>query len=360
MNDSRDTADGSEGAAGKPPEGGGKPSYQQLRDALRKAITGSPSDKQRRSALVRILRRDFKRDKKKNEVIRDTQVDEIANDLKAFENDTDLVLALFVAAPKTGRPFIACIRDRLSHSYASKLGYPTSRSLNDDRLFDLRQWIRAGDQTRGDGEPRFPARWVRGAVICLANEPDPAIRLHSLNELLDAIELERTPRPRVDDDIAFPYVKLIVSQILSGRLDGLLRSRPLRLPDMLRQKELKELARINDAARASAQQKQLESESQRDELSARATFLAGRVADLESSLADALKAAEHERQAAHDREHHLTHEWQQQTAQKRFSLKRRMLHELEEAILCLDRKEPNTEMALSRIRRAEQIIREME
>jgi hypothetical protein len=45
---------------------------------------------------------------------------------------------------------------------------------------------------------------------------------------------------------------------------------------------------------------------------------------------------------------------------QRHSLKRRLSHELDEAILCLDRKQPNTEMALDRIRNAELIIREME
>lgn len=360
MSDPHDPVEDSVDEASEQQTGRGKPMFDQLRSELRKAITAVAPDKKRRTAIVRILARDFKRDKKKKELIRDAQVDAIADDLKAFANDTDLILEMFVASPKTGRPFIACIRDRLSHSYSQRLGYPTTRSLNDDRLHDLRQWIHAGDPRRKPDDSRYPLQWVREAVICLANEPDPSIRLHALNDLLEAIDLETSSRGRECDDIAFPYVKLLASHLAAGRIEQILRMRPLRLPDVRRQQEIKELARLSDVARATAQEKQLEAESQRDELSTRATALAERVEFLDIQLAEALKIAEETRQAASDREQHLTHGWQQQVTHQRHSLKRRLSHELDEAILCLDRKEPNTEMALDRIRNAELIIREME
>jgi hypothetical protein len=164
--------------------------------------------------------------------------------------------------------------------------------------------------------------------------------------LLRTVEQSRKTARESDKDRAHDYVKAVASLLLTGRVKQLLDLRALLYPELLTQEELRLARRESDGARMEANDRATKAETAVASLNAELQTAIIRIAALEAEVARATK--------------HLVHEWQQRLSGQRHSVSKHMLHDIEEAIICLDRKEPNVDMALSRIRNAEKVIRDLE
>lgn len=353
--DNKDAAHADE-ASRTPTKRGSKPEFDEFLSALRQAVTEPPRPSQKLSAILRLLKKQFKVEKE----ITTTHIDAIAEVLAGYGDTTALLLRLFADYPKTGKHLAIFVRNRLSVPFSTSQGFPTERRTDDDRLFDLRQWIQSGTAARVSGDERYPHAWLLQAFICLANEPDATVRCHAINSLLRAAEQSRKTARDSDKDRAHDYVKAVASLLLAGRIEQLLDLRALLYPELLTQEELRLARRESDNARNEANDRATKAETTVASLNAHLETAISHIAALEAKVAQATKNLEDSIVTAAQREEHLIHEWQQRLSGQRHSVSKHMLHDIEEAIICLDRKEPNVDMALSRIRNAEKVIRELE
>ena len=339
-----------------PTKRGSKPDFDEFLSALRHAVTEPTRAKQKLSAILRLLKKGFKVEKE----ITSTQIDAVVKVLAGYGDATALLLRLFADYPKAGKHLAIFVRNRLSVPFSTSRGFPTERRADDDPLFDLRQWIQAGNGVRAPGDNRYPEDWLVHAFICLANEPDATVRCQAINSLLRTAEQSRTPAHDNDRDRAHDYVAAVASLLQAGRVEQLLDLRALLYPELLTQEELRLARRESDGARIEANERATKAETAFASLNADLQAALLRIAALEAEVAQATRHLEDSIVAATQREEHLTHEWQQRLSGQRHSVSKHMLHDIEEAIICLDRKEPNVDMALSRIRNAEKVIRELE
>jgi hypothetical protein len=335
---------------------GSKPEFDEFLIALRHAVTASNRPTQKLPAILRLLKRGFQVEKE----ITSTHIDAIVEVLTGYGDITALLLRLFADYPKAGKHLGIFVRNRLSVPFSTSQGFPTDRRQDNDRLFDLRQWIQAGKAVQAPGDDRYPEDWLLHAFICLANEPDASVRCHAINSLLRTAQQSRKSARDSDKDRAHDYVKAVASLLLAGRVEQLLDLRALLYPDHLTQEELRLARRESDAARIEASDRATKAETSVASLNADLQAALVRIAALEAEVAQATKNLEDSIVAATQREEHLIHEWQQRLSSQRHSVSKHMLHDIEEAIICLDRKEPNVDMALSRIRNAEKVIRDLE
>jgi hypothetical protein len=339
-----------------PTKRGSKPEFDEFLISLRHAVTEPTRPSQKLSAVLRLLKKGFKVEKE----ITSTHIDAIVDVFTSYGDITALLLRLFADYPKAGKQLAIFVRNRLSVPFSTSKGFPTERRTDDDRLFDLRQWIQAGNAERGPSDERYPGDWLLHAFICLANEPDATVRCHSINSLLRTVEQSRKTARESDKDRAHDYVKAVASLLLTGRVKQLLDLRALLYPELLTQEELRLARRESDGARMEANDRATKAETAVASLNAELQTAIIRIAALEAEVARATKHLEDSIVAATQREEHLVHEWQQRLSGQRHSVSKHMLHDIEEAIICLDRKEPNVDMALSRIRNAEKVIRDLE
>jgi hypothetical protein len=339
-----------------PTKRGGKLEFDDFLIALRHAVTAPNRQTQKLSAILRLIKKGFKAEKG----IASTHIAAIADVFAGYGDTTALLLRLFADYPKAGKHLGIFVRNRLSVPFSSSKGFPTERRADDDRLFDLRQWIQAGNGVRAPGDNRYPEDWLVHAFICLANEPDATVRCHAINSLLRTAEQSRKPAHDNDRDRAHDYVAAVASLLQAGRVEQLLDLRALLYPELLTQEELRLARRESDGARVEANERAAKAEAAVASLNADLQTALVRIATLEAEVAQATRHLEDSLVAATQREEHLTHEWQQRLSGQRHSVSKHMLHDIEEAIICLDRKEPNVDMALSRIRNAEKVIRELE
>ncbi len=335
---------------------GSKPEFDEFLISLRHAVTAPTRPSQKLSSILRLLKKGFTVEKE----ITSTHIDAIVGVFAGYDDTTALLLRLFADYPKAGKHLGIFVRNRLSVPFSTSQGFPADRRTDDDRLFDLRQWIQAGKAVRAPGDDRYPEDWLRHAFICLANEPDASVRCHAINSLLRAAEQARKSARVSGNDRAHAYVKAVASLLLTGRVEQLLDLRALLHPELLTQEELRLARRESDAARIEASDRATKAETAVASLNADLQAALVRIAALEAEVAQATRNLEDSIVAATQREEHLIHEWQQRLSGQRHSVSKHMLHDIEEAIICLDRKEPNVDMALSRIRNAAQVIRELE
>jgi len=345
-----------EKAKAEPAKRGGKPEFDDFMASLQEAVAGSTSSTKQLSGILRLLRKGFKVEKE----ITSAHIDAITQVVAGYDDVASLVLRLFADYPKSGRHLAIFVRNRLSAPFSASNGFPTERRPDDDRLFDLRRWVQSGHESRRPDDERYPADWVIQAFICLANEPDAATRCHAINLLLRAAEQERQVDREEEVDLAHDYVKAVASFLLVGRLDEMLKERVLLYPELLTQGELRVARRESDSARIEAEDRCSKAEAAVARLTEDLQAANSRVISLQAAVADEKRSLDEALAAASQREEHLTHEWQQRLSAQRHAVSKHMLHDIDEAIICLDRKDPNVEMALSRIRNAEKAIRELE
>jgi hypothetical protein len=345
-----------EKAKSEPSKRGGKPGFDEFLASLHEAIAGTTSSTKQLSGILRLLRKGFKVEKE----ITSAHIDAITQELAGYGDVEALVLRLFIEYPKAGKHLAVFVRNRLSMPFSASRGFPVERRKDDDRLFDLRQWIQSGNTERDPNDERYPEEWVRHACICLANEPDEAVRCQAINLLLRAVEQERQHGRGEERDHAHDYVKAVASLVLANSIDELVKGRVLLYPELVTQEELRAARRKSDSARIDAEDRCSRAEATVTQLTQRLQAVTTRVISLEVAIAEEHKRLEEALAAASQREEHLKHEWQQRLSAQRHTVSKHMLHDIEEAIMCLDRKDPNVEMALSRIRNAEKAIRDLE
>lgn len=349
------------GNEGNPKSRKGKPSFDEFIASLREAAMESGTPRKTLVTIVRLLKTGFAIEKDKE--LMTSHIDAVEDALGHFDSIDDLVLKLFAefpSQPKPGKKLPVFVRNRFSSRLCRDLGYPSERRPGEDRLADLTQWIRHGTVGRQAEEDPYPEQWVRKAFICLANEPDAAIRCLAINALLRTVSVNRSPELVKEPDPAYDYVKAVSGGLFAGRLNELLGSRVLLHPEVLTQEELRRARRASDSALGEVQSRYEQAETLVTQLMQQLESALARITELEEGVAAKSQALEQAMVAAVQREEHLTHEWQQRLSGQRHTLSKHMLHDIEEAIMCLDRKEPNVDMALSRVRNAEKAIREME
>jgi hypothetical protein len=205
---------------------------------------------------------------------------------------------------------------------------------------------------------------MRRAVIALAVEPDGMVRSQLLNELLNEAADHRSRKFDPNNPVpkGEPYQEQLAEAlriVSKGKVDfrTILAARKLGLPIQV---EVHERRKSADAARrdkAAAEEAQRKSEAE-------CNGLRERVSDLESQLAtqqDQLRKNESDiamekTKSSEIRETLTTRHAHELDGQLRRLTKSLML-ELEEARICLDREEPNTKMALNRIRDMQAILK---
>ena len=345
-----------EKAKPEPSKRGGKPKFDEFLASLHEAVAGSTSSTKKLSGILRLLKKGFKVEKE----ITSANIVDISEELAGYDDVATLVLSLFVNYPRAGKHLAIFVRNRLSARFFDLPGFPKERRQNDDRLFDLRQWIHSGNASRQPVDEQYPADWVRHAFICLANEPDAATRCHAINLLLRTVERERQSDREKAVDRDHDYVKAVASLLLTGSLNEIVKQRVLLYPELLKQEELRVARRESDSARGEAEDRCSSAEATVTQLTQDLQAATTRAISLEAEVADGKKRLEESLAAVSQREEHLTHVWQQRLSAQRHTVSKHMLHDIEEAIMCLDRKDPNVEMALSRIRNAEKAIRDLE
>jgi hypothetical protein len=197
--------------------------------------------------------------------------------------------------------------------------------------------------------------WFRQFVVCLLNEVEPKTLLVGL-VAASRVWISSKPQKTLSDEAQF--VRGIAAAlggptIGSNRLDLILAgvaAMDVQFRQMLnREFSLERQIRADEESIDGLRRKVLSLEADVARSRTDAEEKAARIEELQQSLAEA-----GERYELLDR--HWRGVSEQQLAKQSGSFRGKVSHEVEEAILSLDREDPNTDMALDRVRRIKEIL----
>jgi len=197
--------------------------------------------------------------------------------------------------------------------------------------------------------------WFRQFVVCLLNEVEPKTLVVGLVSA-SRLWMSSTSRKAISDEAQFVRgiaAALGGSTIGSNRLDLILAGAAAmdgQFRQMLnREFSLERKVRADEESIEGLRRKILSLEADVARARTDAEEKAARIEEVQQSLAEA-----GERYELLDR--HWSCVSEQQLAKQSGSFRGKVGHEVDEAILCLDREDPNMEMALDRVRRIKEIL----
>jgi len=333
-----------------------KPSFEEFLADLTDAITRQ-SDKDDLPAVIRLLMHGYDGE------VQPVHAEKVFDAFKNYRSADRLIVQLTTAMPKRPSAIARTVRNRLRSWIGELVRYPAATPGN-DRLFELTDWIRAGDTTPRKGESsRYPPDWVRMAFASLTAEPDLPVRSAAVHRLLAAIvtsgNRNTTGLFRTDcQSFLREAGKLISAKTISvGRVTASLQFGNA-FEEASRQVQAALSRSREEATEAAERSRTLTEENQR----------------LQQQLDDALSRANRaqreldqtrsELTVQSDRLKELEHHWETTSEQRLARLRHQVAsdlgHDLQEARLALDRDSPNVEMGLNRIRKAEAMIRALD
>jgi len=335
---------------------GGKPSFEELLKLL-VALVDPASKSDAVPKVAEALKKGF------FEQVVPEHVEQVMAVLVPYPSLDRLAVRLAVEKPQRSRPLVVALLNRLRAQFASELGFPGSVSREGDRLFELSQWIKVGEESRPTDAPRHPDTWVRKAVLCLSQESDPSIAASAIHRLLCIVARRATQSEgdafRTDGR---SYLRA-VGQLLSSK-----KIVPQRVAlslqfchpyeDQLAQSRQQNTELRHEAADALQQAQELEKHNAA--LSQELSSLRDRESKLQQQLAQTQSKLNLEIDRIKELTDHSQRELSQSLAGQRHSLAAAFMHDLQESRLCLDRPEPNVQMALNRIRQMEEVVRKLE
>lgn len=332
-----------------------KPSFDEFFQNLSETIT-KESKKDELPSVMRLLKQGFA------EEVQPDHAEKVFGLIKEYRSVDRLAVQLATALPPRPSGIARAVRNRLRSCSAELICYPADRP-GEDRFFDLASWIKAGNAKPDQLDaPRHPPEWVRMAFTCLATEPDALVRSEAVHRLLTMIA--RTGKRgqvgsfHTDSQSFLIEVGKLVSakKISPGKVTSALQfAHPLEEKSQQDQAALSEMRKETDEANeksCSLIEKNVQLQQQLD-----STLICEK--ELQQQLADTTEQLTLEKDRLNEREKHWEKRSVQDLTRQRHRIVSELGHDLQEARLALDRESPNTEMALNRIRRAEETIRKV-
>ncbi|MFZ1932247.1 MAG: hypothetical protein WCB27_22050 [Thermoguttaceae bacterium] len=313
------------------------------------------------SQILLALRKGFAED------VRPDHVEAVLQLLAKYPSLDRLGVRLMADGSKRGGMLIIAIRNRLRSQFAVDIGFPQSQSgsvQEGDRWSLLTDWIKAGDTKKQQpNSHRYSDEWLRKAFVCLASESDQSLRIGAVNRLLYAIarrSVRDGGKAFCTDSLSFlrEASKLLSSKKISASkiVSSLHFAHPLEhecqegrhtVSETLREKE-EVVSKLKGV-----EVQNLHLTAQLNDTQTRGQELERRLDEVESQL-------QRERDRLSELEKHWERESEQRLARQRHTVCSKMLHDLQEARLSLDRDAPNISMALNRIRQMEDTLHKLE
>jgi hypothetical protein len=314
---------------------------------------GSRSRSRRVAAVRDLLNKGF--ELKEGEALQPDQAHAVFAAISEFDALDDLALSFVAKPPSTRQPLATAIRNKLRDQMPAAVDYP--RTMGADRLFEITQWLRAAARAvvGTDGKP-CTDEWVKRAFIVLSNEPE-SIRCNAVHELIRIVAVHRESPKLQAEEASLRYLAWIANRLAAGKAAELVANRVLSHPVWLEQATLRDARKQSDDARLDYQLRCEAATQEAKVLQASLEQAQSQIREMEDTRVTLERDLKTAIASADQREKHVEHEWQQRLAAQRHGVAKRVLHDLEEAALCLDRPEPNTAMALARVREAEKTIR---
>lgn len=250
------------------------------------------------------------------------------------------------------KPLAGAVLGEVRNAFEKAIGY-------DPQEFSGYRAPRAVEDWVAEHAPKAPATerdsWFRRFVVCLLKESEPKTLLTGL-VAASRVWISAKGQKRSNEEAAFvrgivlalgtPAIGLSkLELILAGvaAIDAQFRQmldRELNLERQIRSQQDSIEALRNQVSGLGGELAEVRTEAEKK---------AARVAELEQSLAE-----------AGERYNLLDRHWrgvsEQQLAKQSGSFREKVRHEVQEALLALDREGPNVEMALERLRRIEEIV----
>ena len=283
--------------------------------------------------------------------------------IREYSSADRLAVQLATARPQRPGAIARVVRNRLESWISELIGYP-SHQPGEDRFFDLAGWIKAGntrgEQVEGD---RYPPKWARMAFACLATEADTLLRCEAVYKLLTTIGKTgrggpaREPLADSEGFLREAGKLLSTKKISPGKVVAALQfAHPLE--ERSREAQTAASEKWKEANEANERSRQLTESNLQLQRQIDSALIRER--ELQRQLAEAANKLAEEEERIRELEKHWEETSEQNLARQRHKIVSELSHDLQEARLALDRESPNREMALNRIRRAEDTIHRLD
>jgi hypothetical protein len=333
-----------------------KPDLEEFCMQLKEAACGDSIKSRRAKAVHKLLNQGFELED--GEKLQPDDAKAVFDAIRDADILDDLALLLIENPPSNRKPLAEAICRRLQLWAFESLDFPKDVEKSEDRLFDIKNWMReqAALIKGSDGRP-CPDEWVRRVFVVLANELKD-VRYLAVHQLLETVAVHRESVKSHSEDRSKRYLSWIANRLRIGKSAELVSNRILDYHMTEKLEEFRKDKRKSDDDRLECQLKNESITAELKKIQIDKKALESQVQKLEGERASLQSEIEEIRANADKEKVHLEHEFQQRLTSQRVGVAKTVLHDLGEAILCLDREEPNVSMAMNRINQAEKAIKQ--